>query len=450
MDTKDWFVKRIPPQYRAISVITAGVCLQFSYGLVYTFGNILPYLVSYLRWKVNPQQTNGSLMWLQSFMSGLPFAMLLGGVLEKEVGARTGAAIGSAMYCGGILFSFFSIQVSFYWLLVTTGLIASFGQGMAYVNVLTQCQRWMPKNVGFVSGLITAGFGSGAFLLSPIQTKFINPNNLKVDDEGFFTQPEILERVPYLFLLMGGMFAVIQTIGLLFIAEPVQESDGQESQSLMAADGDSDDEDEGQNDQLGSTILSKEEILKSPTFIILFFTLTCNAIWVQTTSGLFKAYAQSFIKDDFFLTTVNSFAAIANCLSRVFWGYIADRSSYQLAMSIACTMGAVLMWGLPFVKYVASPSLFFIWICAMFVGIGATYCLIPYAIHKCFGSANFAITYGFCQLCLAISGVLTALNSQFILAMIGFDELFLITGFTMAISLILTLLISKTKYGANA
>ncbi|CAD5210141.1 unnamed protein product [Bursaphelenchus okinawaensis] len=449
MDTRDWFVKRISPQYRALSVITAGVCLQFSYGLVYTFGNILPYLVSYLRWKVNPNQTNGSLMWLQSFMSGLPFAMLLGGILEREVGARMGAAIGSVMYVGGLLVSFFSIQVSFYWLLLTTGLIASFGQGMAYVNVLTQCQRWMPKNVGFVSGLITAGFGSGAFLLSPIQTKFINPHNLKVDDDGYFTQPEILERVPYLFLLMGGMFAVIQTIGLLFIADPVQETSdgGQESQSLISADGDSDIDDEVESDV---RVITKEEIVKSWTFIILFFTLLCNAIWVQTTSGLFKAYAQSFIKDDFFLATVNSFAAIANCLSRIFWGYVADKSSYQLAMSIACTMGAVLMWGLPFVKWVASPSLFFVWICAMFVGIGATYCLIPYAIHKCFGSANFAITYGFCQLCLAFSGILTALNSQFVLAMIGFDELFIITGFTMAISLVLTLLISKTKYGANA
>lgn len=58
------------------------------------------------------------------------------------------------------------------------------------------------------------------------------------------------------------------------------------------------------------------------------------------------------------------------------------------------------MWGLPFVKFVASPVLFFLWVCAMFVGIGATYSLIPYAIHKSFGSPNFAIAYGFCQLCL--------------------------------------------------
>lgn len=49
----------------------------------------------------------------------------------------------------------------------------------------------------------------------------------------------------------------------------------------------------------------------------------------------------------------------------------------------------------------------------------------------------------------AFSGIGTALNSQFILPMIGFDNLFIVTGFSMAISLILTVLIGRTKYGAN-
>lgn len=99
MDTRDPIVKHIPRQYRAFVVISAGVCLQFSYGgLVYSFGNILPYLVSYLREHVNESQSNGSLIWLQSLMSGLPFAMLIGGMIEKRLGPRVGASIGCFMY----------------------------------------------------------------------------------------------------------------------------------------------------------------------------------------------------------------------------------------------------------------------------------------------------------------------------------------------------------------
>jgi uncharacterized membrane protein len=85
----------------------------------------------------------------------------------------------------------------------------------------------------------------------------------------------------------------------------------------------------------------------------------------------------------------------------------------------------------------------------MFTCIGATYTLIPYAVHKCFGPANFSIGYGCVQICLAISGFLTALDAQFILPIVGFDVLFLIVGGTTAISLVLTLMIRRTKHGAN-
>ena len=49
MDTDDFVVKRVPPPLRAFAVIGAGIILQFTYGIVYTFGNLLPYLTSYLR-----------------------------------------------------------------------------------------------------------------------------------------------------------------------------------------------------------------------------------------------------------------------------------------------------------------------------------------------------------------------------------------------------------------
>jgi hypothetical protein len=34
------------------------------------------------------------------------------------------------------------------------------------------------------SGLISAGSGLGGFLIAPIQTKFINPNNLLANKDG--------------------------------------------------------------------------------------------------------------------------------------------------------------------------------------------------------------------------------------------------------------------------
>ncbi len=82
-----------------------------------------------------------------------------------------------------------------------------------------------------------AGFGSGAFIFSPIQTKFINPDNYTPDKDGYilfvhmlilpfvtllysfryFYQADLLDRVPVVFLLLAGCF---QAIGAFFLVDP--------------------------------------------------------------------------------------------------------------------------------------------------------------------------------------------------------------------------------------
>jgi hypothetical protein len=67
--------------------------------------------------------------------------MLTGGYLERRIGARWGAALGSLLYTGGIFLSYYSIQDSFLLLIITLGLIGSFGMGLAYNCVLIQSQK---------------------------------------------------------------------------------------------------------------------------------------------------------------------------------------------------------------------------------------------------------------------------------------------------------------------
>uniref|UniRef100_A0AC34QMX0 Major facilitator superfamily (MFS) profile domain-containing protein n=1 Tax=Panagrolaimus sp. JU765 TaxID=591449 RepID=A0AC34QMX0_9BILA len=436
METNDPVVKRIPHHLRPGIVIAAGIVMQASFGIVYTFGNILPYLVSYLRWKVDPHQTNGSMIWLQSFMSGIPFAALFGGYLERKLGARKGAIIGSVLYTSSIALSFYAIQYSYVLLLIVMGFFGTFGQGIAYNCVLIQAQKWLPERVGLASGLIVAGFGSGAFLMAPIQTKFINPNNYHVDSEGFFTQTDLLERVPYLFLLLAGIFTILQVFGLIFIADPLPAEDDDSSESISLLTSIAEPE-----------IISMKQILASWTFRLLFATLFLNAIFVQISSGLFKAYGMKFIKDDFFLATVSSFAAATNCVSRIFWGMLMDNTSYQVSMVIACAVGSSLIWTLGIIRQWNEANAFFFWICGMFSIIGATYTLLPSAVHKCFGSQNFGIAYGFVQLSMTISGIATALLSQFLLPIWGYEKIFLIGGCTLVGSFVLTTLVQQTEYG---
>lgn len=39
METNDFIVKKLPKKYRTIAIIIASVVIQFTIGIVYTFGN---------------------------------------------------------------------------------------------------------------------------------------------------------------------------------------------------------------------------------------------------------------------------------------------------------------------------------------------------------------------------------------------------------------------------
>uniref|UniRef100_A0A9J2PDY8 Major facilitator superfamily (MFS) profile domain-containing protein n=1 Tax=Ascaris lumbricoides TaxID=6252 RepID=A0A9J2PDY8_ASCLU len=405
MDTNDMLVKRIPRRFRPFAVLFGGVLIQLSLGTVYTLG-------------------------------GVPFSLLFGGYLERKFGPRIGTFIGTFVYTSSIAASYYSIQHSFFLLLLTFGLGSGLGQGIAYNCVLINAQQWFPHRIGLATGVLLGGFGCAAFIFAPIQTKFINPNNYAVSEDGVFIQVDLLERVPQAFLVMAIIFAVFQVSGLLFLARATQEyeeiANSYSQQSVLSLTN-------------GSSGVG--DVLRSSTFAFLFLTLLFNSLWVQITSGLYKAYGQTFIKDDFFLAMVGSLASIFNCGSRVLWGQVVDQTSYQTSMVIVCASGSALMWTLGVVKCLNSSLLFMYWICIMFCCIGATYTLLPYATNKCFGSAQFGIIYGALQLSIPLAGVGAALLSQFVLPVLGYHILFIIVGSLLCVSFTLTSLIQLTKYG---
>ena len=105
------------------------------------------------------------------------------------------------------------------------------GVGIAYVGPLSCAMRWMPKWKGVAGGFVVAGFGLGALIFDQVQSYYVNPHNIKANDDGHFTDKELLDRVPYLFLVMGGTYAVMQLIGSLFIVNPPHNLEAQLSKN---------------------------------------------------------------------------------------------------------------------------------------------------------------------------------------------------------------------------
>ena len=56
--------------------------------------------------------------------------------------------------------------------------------------------------------------------------------------------------------------------------------------------------------------------------------------------GFYKAFGQTFIRDDKFLSLVGSISSVFNCTGRFFWGTIMDKSAYKVQQALV-TFGTI-------------------------------------------------------------------------------------------------------------
>lgn len=80
-----------------------------------------------------------------------------------------------------------------------------------------------PIKKGYVSGIIIAGYGFGAFFFNIIAQNIVNPDNLKpevmIGGHKYFCS-EVADRVPLMFRILFGCYLLLTTVGILLIKEP--------------------------------------------------------------------------------------------------------------------------------------------------------------------------------------------------------------------------------------
>lgn len=95
-------------------------------------------------------------------------------------------------------------------------------------------KKWFPESKARASSIVLFGFGLGALVFTQIQSHFINPNNYPPDEvyspefpnEKYFSKlhMDLLNRVPYCFLLISGIVMIMQIIGTLLMSNPPEEN----------------------------------------------------------------------------------------------------------------------------------------------------------------------------------------------------------------------------------
>ncbi|CAI5450949.1 unnamed protein product [Caenorhabditis angaria] len=458
-------IYKLEPFYRLCVILFGAVFIHLTIGTYHTFGNMLPYMASYMRNYTDPNIRIEHMMWIPTFQGCFPFAMVIGGITSTKFTPRISAFIGCFLVTSSVALSAYAIQHSFTAFFVCYGLIFGLGTGIAYVTAVTTAINWAPDKIGIVSGIVAAGFGLSSSIFAPIQTWLVNPDNLAATKDGYFVQSELLERVPGLFTKLAIIYGSMQIIALIVVCDPpyrirhsglgslseflfpsssssrqyssvqyrpVRLEEQMKSSSNESLTNGSDSEGEydpvfNENAEDMTHQLTSSEMLKSTTFYCLFLSLFCCSFYANMYYNLYKTFAESFIEDDFFIAMAFSIGSIVNAIARIGWGYLTDRSSFQISLSIATCMASVFLLTMPLTIELGKYA-YLIWLCGTFICMGATHALFITATVKCFGTKNKANNYGYLILSTTMSGIFLAGVSQFYLNMIGYTYLFMITS----------------------
>ncbi|XP_042208838.1 uncharacterized MFS-type transporter YhjX-like isoform X2 [Homarus americanus] len=433
---------------QAPAAVIGGILIHLTLGNLYSFGNMMTYMVSYMHERVSPYVNYGNFIWVNSITTASQgLFMVCGGLLERKIGPKLTCFVGCSVLSAGILLTHYTIEVSLFTVILTYGLLSGLGISLTYVTPLACGMQWYPEKKGLINGLIVAGFGLGALGSTNLQTLYLNPDNKPPEANGYFVDTGILDRVPSVFIVLALVFLVMQYVGCLLISKPtpteLQDTrHWPEGENLLGV---ADNPDESQ-DELPSTPtvtgidLRPVQMIQTKTFYIFWMLYLLNTIAIGYINAMYKSFGQTFISDDHYLAGIGSFAAIFNAVGRIVWGRLMDKTSFRTAIRILTLMLTLLFATMPLTKHMGKVG-FTGWVWLIFFTFSGTFSLMPTVVEKAFGSPHYSANYGILFTSQVVSGPLLAAVNQLMLNAVGYTGCFLTISGILSLSVGITFLV---------
>nr|VZI54291.1 unnamed protein product [Spirometra erinaceieuropaei] len=170
--------------------------------------------------------------------------------------------------------------------------------GIPYSVIFQVASSWFPAHRATVVGIIASGFGLGALVFTPIQTRIINPNDIQPTSGKY--PDEVEARIPRAFLILGGIVLGLEILGTLLMRNCPHSTT--QNKSKAESSNNSNVEDKGEVEELQSLEdaskseapviqqrnFSIKEAIKCVDFYILFGVVFCDIIPVTLLTSTFK------------------------------------------------------------------------------------------------------------------------------------------------------------------
>lgn len=313
-------------------------------------------------------------LWQTQLVFGLvigifPLTMIVAGRLQGLLSPRWMAYLSALLFASGYLLAAYS-GGSFLLVLLGIGILAGIGTGLGYLASLTTPVKWFPRKKGLVTGIVAAGFGLGAVMLSGIA------------DLLFTRGWDVLQVFAITGLLYG--LLIILVAGLLKLPHSQNELPRARARTFM----------------------------KTGSFYRLFLGIFSGTFAGLLVIGNLAPMGAQYQIDSHLLIIGVSVFALANFLGRLLWGFVSDFTGAPRCIFFALMLQAlaILLMGylqLNEFRYLALAFL-------TGFGFGGNFVLFARQTSQQYGLDNLGYVYPYVFLGYALAGILGPLTGGLI------------------------------------
>jgi len=349
--------------------LTAAVVAMAMIGnLQYAWTMCVQPLMSATHWKLSEVQWGFTV-----FIAMMTWTMPFSGWLIDRLGPRTFMTM-AAVLCGTgwASLGFVHSLPQFYGMYAVAGL----GNAFVYCCSTALGLKWFPDKRGIASGLIAAGYGSGAAVFNPFFGYFIRITDIQTT---FLISGVALGVV----ILVFGQFLKYPPMG--FVPAPPASVQPKIRR---------------QTEQFNSL-----EMLRTPQFYLLFGMMLMIGIGGLMATAQVAPVARNFKIGATALAIALSLNPLANGASRFLWGWVSDSLGRERTMAIAFSLQAIFLAGV--VTLGRKGDIWFVLTMGLvFLTWGELYVLFPATLADVFGARHAASNYSFLYVTKGLASIL--------------------------------------------
>jgi MFS family permease len=333
-------------------------------------------------------------------VSALPFtfgivmlglaAALFGTTVERR-GPRWAMAVSATCFCSGLVISALAAAAGQMWLVIVGyGIVGGIGLGIGYISPVSTLLKWFPDRPGMATGFAIMGFGGGALIASPWSSQLMT---------WFGTDRAGLAQT---FLIMGLVYAVLMTLGVLLIRIPPQDW----KPSILAADT------VAKQHRPAGPDRTAAQAVRTPQFwllwVVLCFNVTAGIGVLERAAPIYSDYFPHATSPAALTAAAAGFVAVlslANSLGRILWSSLSDVFGRQNMYRLYLGVGALLYVALILIADTSKPL--FLVACILILSFyGAGFATVPAYLRDLFGYKEVGAIHGRLLTAWSIAGVL--------------------------------------------